>query len=95
MEGVNSTMIRTFLNVTIHPQYNNNMIIKKKKSGSVSSESKKRPGRALVAHACNPSYSGGRDQVDNSSKPAQANSSARLYLQKLYHKKWVLWSGSR
>jgi hypothetical protein len=28
----------------------------------------------LVAHACNPSYSGGRDQKDCSSKPAQANS---------------------
>jgi hypothetical protein len=29
----------------------------------------------LVAHTCNPSYSGGRDQEDRSSKPAQANSS--------------------
>jgi hypothetical protein len=28
----------------------------------------------LVAHACNPSYSGGRDQEDCSSKPAWANS---------------------
>jgi hypothetical protein len=28
----------------------------------------------LVAHAYNPSYSGGRDQEDCSSKPAQANS---------------------
>jgi hypothetical protein len=27
-----------------------------------------------VAHNCNPSYSGGRDQEDHSSKPAQANS---------------------
>jgi hypothetical protein len=27
-------------------------------------------GQALVAHACNPSYSGGRDQEDHSSKPA-------------------------
>jgi hypothetical protein len=26
-----------------------------------------------VAHACNPSYSGGRDQEDPSSKSAQAN----------------------
>jgi hypothetical protein len=25
---------------------------------------------ALVAHACNPSYSGGRDQEDHGSKPA-------------------------
>jgi hypothetical protein len=30
---------------------------------------------APVAHACNPSYSGGTDQEDHSSKPAQANSS--------------------
>jgi hypothetical protein len=28
-----------------------------------------------VAHTCNPSYSGGRDQEDHGSKPAQANSS--------------------
>jgi hypothetical protein len=27
-----------------------------------------------VAHACNPCYSGGRDQEDCSSKPAWANS---------------------
>jgi hypothetical protein len=26
-----------------------------------------------VAHTCNPNYSGGRDQEDRSSKPAQAN----------------------
>jgi hypothetical protein len=31
--------------------------------------------RVLVAHACNPSYSGGRDQEDQGLKPAQANSS--------------------
>jgi hypothetical protein len=37
---------------------------------------------ALVAHACNPSYSGGRDQEDCDLKPAQENSSARPYLQK-------------
>jgi hypothetical protein len=29
---------------------------------------------ALVAHVCNPSYSGGRDQEDHSLKPAWANS---------------------
>jgi hypothetical protein len=28
-----------------------------------------------VAHVYNPSYSGGRDQEDHGSKPAQANSS--------------------
>jgi hypothetical protein len=27
----------------------------------------------LVAHICNPSYSGGRDQEDCGSKPGQAN----------------------
>jgi hypothetical protein len=32
----------------------------------------------LVAHACNPSYSGGRDQEDHGSKPAQENSSREL-----------------
>jgi hypothetical protein len=36
----------------------------------------------LVAHACNPSYLGCRAQEDCSSKPAQANSSARPYLEK-------------
>jgi hypothetical protein len=35
---------------------------------------------------CNPSYSGGRDQEDHSSKPAQANSSARPYLEKPFKK---------
>jgi hypothetical protein len=29
----------------------------------------------LVTHACNPSYSGGRDQKDHGSEPAWANSS--------------------
>jgi hypothetical protein len=32
--------------------------------------SKRIMSRALVAHACNPSYSGGRDQEDYGSKPA-------------------------
>jgi hypothetical protein len=31
-----------------------------------------------VVHACNPSYSGGRDQEDCSSKPTRANSSQDL-----------------
>jgi hypothetical protein len=30
--------------------------------------------QVLVAHACNPSYSGGRDQEDRGSKSARANS---------------------
>jgi hypothetical protein len=38
-----------------------------------------------VAYACNPNYSGGRDQEDRSSKPALANSS-RPCLQKSHHK---------
>jgi hypothetical protein len=40
----------------------------------------------LVAHASNPSYSGGRDQEDHSSKPAQANSSRDSYLKKPFTK---------
>jgi hypothetical protein len=43
--------------------------------------------RALVAHACNPSYSGGRDQEDHGSKPAQVN---RPYLEKTLHKKGLV-----
>jgi hypothetical protein len=35
-----------------------------------------------MAHAYNPSYSRGRDQKDHGSKPAQANSSVRTYLEK-------------
>jgi hypothetical protein len=31
--------------------------------------------RALLAHVCNPNYSGGRDQENHVSKPAWANSS--------------------
>jgi hypothetical protein len=35
-----------------------------------------------VSYVCNPSYPGGRDEEDHGLKPAQANSSARPYLQK-------------
>jgi hypothetical protein len=35
-----------------------------------------------VAHVCNPSYSGGRDQEDCGSKPVWANSSTGPYLEK-------------
>jgi hypothetical protein len=38
--------------------------------------------QTLVTHTCNPSYSGGRDQEDHSSKPVPANSSVRPYLEK-------------
>jgi hypothetical protein len=31
-------------------------------------------GQGLVRRACNPSYSGGRDQEDQGSKPGWANS---------------------
>jgi hypothetical protein len=43
---------------------------------------------APVAHTCNPSYSGGRDQEDCGSKPAQANSlrDLRPNLKKTHHK---------
>jgi hypothetical protein len=45
-----------------------------------------------VVHACNPSYSGGREQEDGSSKSAQANNSIRPYLEKtLYEKGLVEW----
>jgi hypothetical protein len=43
-------------------------------------------GTSGSAHACNPSYSGGKDQEDCGLKPAQANSSARPYLEKPFTK---------
>jgi hypothetical protein len=42
---------------------------------------------ASVAHACNPSYSGGRDEENHSSKSAQANSSRDLISKKPITKK--------
>jgi hypothetical protein len=39
-----------------------------------------------VAHTCNPSYSGGGDQENCGLKPAWANSSSRLYLDKTFTK---------
>jgi hypothetical protein len=39
-----------------------------------------------MAHVCNPSYSGGRDQEDDGLKPDQANSSTRPYLKKTFTK---------
>jgi hypothetical protein len=38
--------------------------------------------QAPVPHACNPSCSGGRDQLNRSSKQAQANSLHDPYLEK-------------
>jgi hypothetical protein len=40
----------------------------------------------LVAHSCNPSYSGGRNQEDRGTKPAQAIISARPCLKKPFTK---------
>jgi hypothetical protein len=39
-----------------------------------------------VAHTCNPSCSGGRDQEDYDLKPAQASSSVSPYLEKPFTK---------
>jgi hypothetical protein len=41
----------------------------------------------LVAHACNPSCSGGRDQEDQDLKPAQTNSSRNPISKKPFTKK--------
>jgi hypothetical protein len=46
----------------------------------------KNVSQAPVAHTCNPSYSGSRDQKDCSSKPAQAN---RPYLKNPVTKNWA------
>jgi hypothetical protein len=43
-----------------------------------------------MAHACNPTYSGGRDQEDRGSKPAWAKKFARPYLEKKYHIKGLV-----
>jgi hypothetical protein len=45
---------------------------------------------ALVAHACNPSYLGGRNQQDHGSKPAWANSSSDPISKKPITKKGVV-----
>jgi hypothetical protein len=46
-----------------------------------------------MAHTCSPSYSGGRDQEDHSSKPARANSLQDPISKKhITEKGW--WSGS-
>jgi hypothetical protein len=45
------------------------------------------PSWALVVCAYNPSYLGGRDQQDQSSKPAQANSLRDTILEKKKKKK--------
>jgi hypothetical protein len=53
--------------------------------------------QAPAAHACNPSYSGGRDQEDHGSKPAWANSfwdpTSKKPITHTHKKGW--WSDSR
>jgi hypothetical protein len=55
----------------------NGVKVIKTESRKISAKLKKETKRsqAPVAHACNPSYSGGRDQEDRSLKPTQAKSS--------------------
>jgi hypothetical protein len=43
-----------------------------------------------VAHACNPSYSEGRDQKDRSSKPTLGKQFERTHLKKTLHKKGLV-----
>jgi hypothetical protein len=45
---------------------------------------------ALVAHAYNPSYSGGRDQENCGSQPALVKQFTRPYLEKTHHKKGLV-----
>jgi hypothetical protein len=46
--------------------------------------------RVPVAHTCNPSHSGGRDQEDCGSKPAHANSLQDPTLKKPIIKIWLV-----
>jgi hypothetical protein len=43
-----------------------------------------------VAHACNLSFSGGRDQEDRGSKSARVNSSRDPISKKIHHKKGLV-----
>jgi hypothetical protein len=47
-------------------------------------------GRAPVARACNPNYSGGRDQEDRGLKPAWVNSSQDPISKKNHHRKGLV-----
>jgi hypothetical protein len=51
-----------------------------------SKKKKKERCQAVVAHFCNPSYSGGRDQENGGSKPVWTNNSLRPYLKKRFSK---------
>jgi hypothetical protein len=44
-------------------------------------------GQAPMAHACNSSYSGGRDQEDHGSKPVGQTEFRTPYLKKTHHKR--------
>jgi hypothetical protein len=46
--------------------------------------------QAPVAHACNPGYSGGKDEKDLSMKPAWANSSRDSISKESHHKKGLV-----
>jgi hypothetical protein len=50
---------------------------------------KKGQSRELVAHARNPSYSGGRDQEDYGLKPALGKQFVRPYLINPITKRWL------
>jgi hypothetical protein len=60
--------------------------------GTISGGTWKRPHffQVPVAHTCNISYSGGRDQEDHSSKPDPANSLQDSVLKKTLHKKGLV-----
>jgi hypothetical protein len=47
---------------------------KKRGAGGEQEREERKRSQVVVAHACNPSYSRGRDQEDFSSKPARTNS---------------------
>jgi hypothetical protein len=51
---------------------------------------KKWNSQVPVAHACNPSYLGDRDQKDHGWMPAQANSSRDPILKKTHYKKGLV-----
>jgi hypothetical protein len=51
--------------------------------------------QVLVAHTCNLSYPGSRDQEDGGSKPTWANSSRDPISKRQPHHKKGWWSGSR
>jgi hypothetical protein len=53
------------------------------------------PQQVPVAHDCNPSYSGGRDQEDDGSKPAWANSLRDPILKKTHHNKRACGEGPK